>query len=159
MIGPLAKFARASNSFKIVLIYFGKVWRKSNVCIIRFDWLIALYLFTLLTRNTSFLIVKKVVSGKKSSQLQPITVQENIFGEFALAPHTFGPCTSPTDTFFFRHNFTRSLCKNIFLVSSHLRPLPLVRAPPQLKLSPSPTTFRLFLFLSDSPSTAASFAR
>ena len=58
MIGPLAKFVRTSNSFKIVLRYFGKVRRKSNVCIIRFDWLIALYLFTLLPRNESFLIIK-----------------------------------------------------------------------------------------------------
>ena len=58
MIGPLAKFVRASNLFKIVLRYFGKVRRKSNVCIIRFDWLMALYLFTLLPRNASFIIVK-----------------------------------------------------------------------------------------------------
>ena len=61
MIGPLAKFVRASNLFKIVLRYFGKVWRKSNLCIIKFDWLVALYLFTLLPRNASFLIVKNSV--------------------------------------------------------------------------------------------------
>ena len=61
--------------------------------------------------------------------------------------------------FFFRHNFNISLRKNIFLVSSHSRPLPLVCAPPQLTLYPSPTTFRLCPFLSASPSTAAPFAR
>ena len=61
--------------------------------------------------------------------------------------------------FFFRHNFNRSLCKNIFLVSSYSRPLPLVRAPPQLTLFPSPTTFRLCPFLSASPSTEAPFYR
>ena len=57
-IGPLAKFVRASNSLKIVLRYFGKVPRKSHVCILRFDWLIALYIFISLVRNASFLIVK-----------------------------------------------------------------------------------------------------
>ena len=39
------------------------------------------------------------------TQLQNITVQEHIFSEFALAPLTFGPCTSPTDTFPFTYNF------------------------------------------------------
>ena len=42
--------------------------------------------------------------------------------------------------FFFRRNFNKSLCKNIFLVISHSRPLPLVGAPPKLTLLPSPTT-------------------
>ena len=46
MIGPLAKIIRTSNSFKNVLRYFGKVWRKSNLCILWFDWFIALYSFT-----------------------------------------------------------------------------------------------------------------
>ena len=61
--------------------------------------------------------------------------------------------------FFFRHNFKRSLFNNIFLVSSHLCPLPLVRSPPQMTLFPSPTTFRLCTFLSSIPSTAAPFER
>ena len=39
------------------------------------------------------------------------------------------------------------------------RPLPLVRAPPQLTLFPSPTTFCLCSFLSVSPSNEAPFAR
>ena len=99
------------------------------MCIIRFDWSIALYIFTLLPRNASFLIVKTVVSGKKSAMLW----------------------------FFFRQNFNRSLCKNIFLVSSHSCPLPLVRAPPHLTLSPSPNTLLLCPFLSYSPSTASPF--
>ena len=58
MIGPLAEFVTASNSFKIVQRYFGKVLRKSNVCILQFYWLIGLYLFMSLVRNASFLIVK-----------------------------------------------------------------------------------------------------
>ena len=66
MIDPLDKFVRPSNSFKIIPIYFGKVRRKSNVCIIKFYWLIALYIFTLLPCNASFLIVKNSFSGKKS---------------------------------------------------------------------------------------------
>ena len=36
------------------------------MCIIRFYWLIALYIFTSLVLNTSFLIINTVVSGKKS---------------------------------------------------------------------------------------------
>ena len=43
---------------KNVLKYFGKVQRKLNVCIIRFDWLIALYLFFSLVCKESFIIVK-----------------------------------------------------------------------------------------------------
>ena len=42
--------------------------------------------------------------------------------------------------FFFRQKFNKSLCKNIFLLSLHLCPSLLVRAPPQLTLSPSNTT-------------------
>ena len=53
------------------------------------------------------------MSGKKSvmlffflqTQLQQITVQENIFSEFALTPLTFGPCTSPTETSPFTYHF------------------------------------------------------
>ena len=59
MIGPLAQITRASNSFKIVLRYFGKVRRKSNVRIIRFDWLTVLNILTSLPHNASFLIVKQ----------------------------------------------------------------------------------------------------
>ena len=51
---------------KNVVRYCGKVQRKSNVCIIRFDWLIDLYLFISLFLNASFLIIKKVVSEKNS---------------------------------------------------------------------------------------------
>ena len=42
--------------------------------------------------------------------------------------------------FFFRYNFNKSRCKNIFLVSSHSRTSPLVFAPTQLTISPSSTT-------------------
>ena len=113
MIGPLAKFVTASNSFKIVLRYFGKVYRKSNVCIIQFDWLIALYIFISLVCNASFLIVKNSGIREELSdvvffiqtQLQQITVQEHIFGEFATASLTFVPCTSPTDTLPFNYHF------------------------------------------------------
>ena len=67
MIVPLAKIITTSNSFKIVLGYFGKVQCKSNVRRIRFDWLIALHIFTLLPRNPSFLILKNsYVRGKVS---------------------------------------------------------------------------------------------
>ena len=39
------------------------------------------------------------------TQLQQITVQEHLFGEFALALLTFGPCTSPTETSTFTYHF------------------------------------------------------
>ena len=58
MIGLLTKFVRASKSFKIILRYFGKVRCKSNMCIIRYDWLISIYLFISLVCIASFLIVK-----------------------------------------------------------------------------------------------------
>ena len=41
--------------------------------------------------------------------------------------------------FFLRHNWNKSPCKNIFLVSYHVCTSPLVRAPPQLTRFPSPT--------------------
>ena len=60
-----------------------------------------------LVHNVSFLIVKNSCVREEpinlpffiQKKLQHITVQEHIFGEFALAPLTFGLCTSPTDTF------------------------------------------------------------
>ena len=112
MIGPLSKITRTSNYFKNVLIYFGKVWRKSNFCIWLFDWLISLYLLSLLTCNASFLTVKNSCVREEHSDV----------------------------VFFFQRSFNKLICKKIFLVISHSRPLPLVRAPTQLTLFPSPTT-------------------
>ena len=128
MIGTLAKIIRTSNSFKNVLRYLGKVWHKSNLCILLFYWLIALYIFTPLPHNTIFLIIKHSCVREELSDI----------------------------VFFFRNNFDKSLCKNIFLVSFHFCNSPLVRAPHQLTLSPSPTTcavdyFRRLIF-SDSQS-------
>ena len=122
MIGPIAQIIRTVDSFKNVLRYFCKVRRKANVCIIRYDWLIVLYLFISLVCNTSFLINKNSCVREELSDLP----------------------------FFFRHNCNKSLWKNIFSVSSHSQPSPLVRAPPQLTLFPSPTTSRIFTFLSAS---------
>ena len=114
MISPLAKIIRTSNLFQNVPIYFCKVWRMSKLCILWFDWLLSLYIFTPLPRNTSFLIVKHSCVREELSdvvfflqaQLQQITVQEHLFGEFALAPINFGSRSSPTDTFTFTHPFT-----------------------------------------------------
>ena len=68
--------------------------------------------FTQLPRNASFLIVKHNCVREKLSdvvflltQLQQITVQEHMFGDFTLAPLIFGSCTSPTDTFPFNYQF------------------------------------------------------
>ena len=58
----------------------------------------------------------------------------------------------------FRHNFKKSLCKNIFLVILNLRPITLAHVPPQMKPYPSPKNLRLCPFLSASPSPAAPFA-
>ena len=77
------------------------------MCIIQYDWLIVIYIFIPLVRIVIFLIVKN--SGVREeladlpffhmTQLQQITVEEHIFGEFALATLTFGPCTYTYDTF------------------------------------------------------------
>ena len=83
------------------------------MCILRFNWLIGLYLFLSLVCNTSFLIVKNSCVREEhidllfflQTQIQQITVKEHIFGEFALAPLTFVPCTSPTDNFPFTYHF------------------------------------------------------
>ena len=101
------------------------------MCIIRYAWLIALYLFISLVRNTSFSIVKN--SGVREelsnllfflqTQLQKITVKEHI------------------------------------LVSLYLQPSPFVCALPQLALSPSPNYLHMCPFLSASSSTAAPFLR
>ena len=131
MIGPLAKIIITSNSFNNLLRYFVKVWRKSNLCILWFDFLIDLYHFTPLPCNTIFLIVKHSCVREEPSYV----------------------------FFFFRHNFNKSLYKNIFLVSLHSRPLPLIRAPPQLTLFISPNTFYLCPILSANPLTASSFSQ
>ena len=82
MIGPLAKSVRASNSFKIVLRYFGKVYRKSNVYIIRFDWLIALYFFISLVCNESFIKVNKTKWRPIYKVIDEAYIEEsNIFPE------------------------------------------------------------------------------
>ena len=49
---------------------------------------------------------KRKINEFSLTQLQQITVQEHIFGEFALAPLTFEPCTSPTDTSPFTYHFS-----------------------------------------------------
>ena len=103
--------------------YFSKVRRKSNVCIIRYDWLTSLYLSISSVRNASFSIIKTVASGKNSVIFR----------------------------FFFRNNFKKSLWENIFLVIFHSRPSPLVLAPPQLTLQPSPKYLLMLTFLSDTP--------
>ena len=69
MIGLLDQIFRALNSFKIVLRYFGKVWRKLNFCILWFDGLRALYIFTPLPCNASFLIVKEICVGEELSDI------------------------------------------------------------------------------------------
>ena len=92
----LTKIIITSNSSKNVLRYFGKVWLESSLWILWFDWLIALYLFTPLPRNASFLIFKHSCVREELSDVN------------------------------------KSLCKNIFLVSSRLGTSPLVRVPPQL---------------------------
>ena len=57
------------------------------MCIIRFDWLIALYLFISLVRNSSFLIVKTVVSGKKSVMSTNHCARTSCWWVRVCAPH------------------------------------------------------------------------
>ena len=56
--------------------------------ILRFKWLICLYLFMSLVRNASFLIVKTVVSGKKVSDVNRSLCKNILFVSLRL-------CTSP----------------------------------------------------------------
>ena len=75
-----------------------------------------------------------------SSQREFLTIKTVVSGNNLVIFH-----------FFFRHNCNKSLWQNIFLVISHLCASPLVRAPPQLPLSPSSTTcavdnFQLLIF-------------
>ena len=88
------------------------------MCIIRYDWLIALYLFISLVCNAIFLIIKIVVSGKNTVILR----------------------------FIFRYNCNKSLWKKIFLVSLHSCTSPLVCEPSQLPLLTSPTTCEVDYF-------------
>ena len=46
---------------KFSVIYFCKVWRRLNICIIQYYWLIALYIFILLVSNMKILIKKSCV--------------------------------------------------------------------------------------------------
>ena len=57
------------------------------MCILRFDWLIALYLFMSLVRNASFPIVKTVVSGKKSVISTNHCAKTFCWWVFGCAPH------------------------------------------------------------------------
>ena len=94
-------------SCKNVPICFGKVPCKSNGCIIGYGWLIAIYLFISLVRNAKFSVIENSCVREELSdppfffqtQLQKITVEEHIVGEFALTTLTFGQCTSPTENF------------------------------------------------------------
>ena len=86
------------------------------MCIIQYDCLIVLYIFIPLVRIASFLLIIIIINScvRKEltdllsfhkTQLQQITVEEHLFGEFALATLTFGPCTSTSDTFPFAYHF------------------------------------------------------
>ena len=54
VIGPLAELRHSAFSCKNVLRYFGKVRHQSNVRIIKYDWLIVLYIFIPFVRIASF---------------------------------------------------------------------------------------------------------
>ena len=57
---------KTTFSCKNVLRYFSHVGRMSNVCIIRYDWLIALYIFILLVHNASFKFLNSCVREELS---------------------------------------------------------------------------------------------
>ena len=78
---------RTAFQCKNVLRYFGKVQLKPNICILRFDWLIALYIFFLLVLNASLLIVKKVVSGKNSAMSKNHCERTSCGRVRSYAPH------------------------------------------------------------------------
>ena len=80
MISTLSQIIRDSKKIKTILRYFSKVWRKSNLCILRFDWLTALYIFNPLPCNASFLIVKKSCVRDELSDVKK-SLFKNIFLE------------------------------------------------------------------------------
>ena len=112
MIGPLAKIIRTSNLFKKCSKIVLKVWFKSNLCILSFDWLIDIHLFTPLPNNASFIIAKQMFVREELSDVV-LFFEHNLkkslckicFGEFTLAPLKFDPCTSRTDSFYFTYHF------------------------------------------------------
>ena len=57
------------------------------MCIIQFDWLIALYLFISLVCNASFLIVKTVMSGKNSVMSKNHCARTSCWWVRTCAPH------------------------------------------------------------------------
>ena len=79
------------------------------MCIIRFDWLISLYLFISLVRNTSFLIinsgVREEVSDVKKSLCKNILLVSSRLctSDFVLAPPQLTLFTSPTNPSTPRH--------------------------------------------------------
>ena len=69
--------------------------------------------FYLITFQREFYNRKKQLCQARTHQFQQITVQENLFGDFAIVHLNFDLCTSPTDTFPFTyqpHNVPR-MCK------------------------------------------------
>ena len=81
LIGPLDQSSELNFKGKNVPRCFGKVRRKSNVCIIQYDWLIALYLFIPLVCIASFLIVKNSGVREELSDL-PFFLWHNFKNHF-----------------------------------------------------------------------------
>ena len=72
----------------------------------------SLYCYPIASQNKFYNCKTQLCQGRTQwcyvflqTKLQQINVQEHMFGEFALAPLTFGPCTSPIDTFSFAYHF------------------------------------------------------
>ena len=66
--------------------------------IIRFDWLIVLYLFNLLPRNPSLLIVKNSGVREKLSDVNKSLCKNILLVSSPLCTPPLVSCTSPTDT-------------------------------------------------------------
>ena len=74
------------------------------MCILLFDWSIALYLFISLVRNASFLIVKNSGVREEVSDVNKSLCKNILSVSSRLCTSTLGLCTSPTDTFHFTYH-------------------------------------------------------
>ena len=87
MIDQLSQIIRASNSFKIVLGYIGKIWRKSRCVYYDFIGCELYIVFTPLPRNASFLLKKHSCARGELGDVKNHCARTYFWWVCACAPH------------------------------------------------------------------------